>query len=454
MPLLRALLVLVFSLGAVLALAAPAFAQEERPRVLAVEFENDVNPVTADYVVDAIEDAEEGGYDAVVILLDTPGGLSEAMRDIYQRMLASPLPVIVYVSPDGARAASAGVWIVQAADIAAMAPQTNLGSSTPIAVGGEDIQEDLKKKVVNDAVASLKALAESHGRNVEWVEKAVTEAANLTATEALEQNVIDVIAPDLPTLLDEIDGQTTKGSKAIVLDTADAEVTTVEMGLWKRILDTIIDPNIITLLLSLGVLAITVELFNPGLIFPAAFGSIALIVGLFGLQVLPFSWAGVLLMLVAFGFFIAEAFIASHGALAVAGAVAFVLGALLLFDPAGESYQVSLGVAIAIAAVFLLLVGFAVKKVLATRKRPPRTGSDELKGQIGVVRESLAPEGLVFVNGELWRARTTDGETVAPGETVKVEALADGLVLDVVPAGDDTPPELARPLSPSGERKL
>jgi membrane-bound serine protease (ClpP class) len=430
--LLRALLLLLAPIGLALVLAGPAAAQE-RPRVLAIDFENDVNPVTADYVIDEIEHAEKDGYDAVTILLDTPGGLAEAMRDIYKRMLESPLPIIVYVSPDGARAASAGVWIVQAADVAAMAPQTNIGSSTPISVGGEDIQKDLRKKVVNDAVASLKALAESHGRNVEWVEKAVREASNLTASEALEQNVVDVVAPDLPTLLNEIDGQTTKGSKNIVLNTADANVTTVEMSLWDRILDTIIDPNIITILLSLGVLAITVELFNPGLIFPAAFGIIALIIGFFGLQVLPFSWAGILLMLAAFGFFIAEAFITSHGALAVAGAVSFIFGALLLFDPAGDAYQVSLPVAIAIAATFVVLIGFALAKALQARRAKPKTGQEELLGETGTVRESLSPDGLVFVHGELWRARSTTGETIAAGTPVRVNTLADGLVLEVEP---------------------
>jgi len=430
--LLRALLLLLAPLGLALVLAGPAAAQE-RPRVLAIDFENDVNPVTADYVIDEIEHAEKDGYDAVTILLDTPGGLAEAMRDIYKRMLESPLPIIVYVSPDGARAASAGVWIVQAGDIAAMAPQTNIGSSTPISVGGEDIQKDLRKKVVNDAVASLKALAESHGRNVEWVEKAVREASNLTASEALEQNVIDVVAPDLPTLLNEIDGQTTKGSKNIVLNTADAEVTTVEMSLWDRILDTLVDPNIITILLSLGVLAITVELFNPGLIFPAAFGIIALIIGFFGLQVLPFSWAGILLMLAAFGFFIAEAFITSHGALAVAGAVSFIFGALLLFDPAGDAYQVSLPVAIAIAAAFVLFVGFALTKALQARRAKPKTGQEELLGETGMVREALSPDGLVFVHGELWRARSATGETIAAGTPVRVHTMADGLVLEVEP---------------------
>jgi membrane-bound serine protease (ClpP class) len=427
---LRAFLALGAAFLSCLALAGTAGAQE-RPRVLAVEFDNDVNPVTADYATDAIEEAEDEGYDAVVILLDTPGGLSESMRDIYQRMLASPLPIVVYVSPDGARAASAGVWIGQAGDILAMAPQTNIGSSTPISVGGEDIQDDLRRKVVNDAVASLKSLAESHGRNVEWVEQAVRIAANLTATEALEENVIDVVSPNLEALLEEIDGQTTKGTKGIVLRTAGADVTTVEMSIWDRILDTIIDPNIVVLLMSLGVLAITVEIFNPGLVFPAAFGAISLIVGLFGLSVIPFSWAGVLLLLVAFGFFAAEAFVTSHGALAVAGAISFVLGALMLFDPAGDAYQVSLPVAIAIGAVLALFVGFAIAKVIAARRKTPRAGVEELAGQLGVVREPLAPEGLVFVHGELWRARSATGETVPAGTHVKVEALSDGLVLDV-----------------------
>jgi membrane-bound serine protease (ClpP class) len=430
---LRTLLLLAASLGAAVALVPTAGAQDDRPRVLAIEFENDVNPVTADYVTDNIEKAEKEGYDAVVILLDTPGGLAEAMRDIYKRMLASPLPVIVYVSPDGARAASAGVWIVQAGDIAAMAPQTNIGSSTPISLGGEDIQKDLRNKVVNDAAKSLRSLAETHGRNVDWAERAVRQAANLTATEALEQNVIDEIAPNLDALLEQIDGQTTKGTKEIVLDTAGADVDTVDMPLWTRILDTIVDPNIITLLLSLGVLAITVELFNPGLIFPAAFGAISLIIGLFGLQVLPFSWAGILLMLVAFGFFIAEAFVASHGALAFAGAVAFVFGALLLFDPAGEAYQVSLPVAIAIGAALALLIGFAIAKVIAARRARPRTGTEELLGQVGAVREALAPEGLVFLHGEIWRARSAGGETIPVGAPIKVEALHEGLVLDVSP---------------------
>ena len=432
MRFLRAFLVLGAALAACLAVAGAAAAQDS-PRVLAVEFENDVNPVTADFVMNQIDRAAEDGYDAVVILLDTPGGLSSAMDDIKEKELASTVPVIVYVWPDGARAASAGVWIGQAADVLAMAPQTNIGSSTPISVGGGDIPKDLRKKVVNDAAASLRALAEEHGRNGDWAEQAVREASNLTARQALAQNVVDLVAPDLPTLLAEIDGTTTV-PRGFVLHTAGAKVETVRMSLWNRILDTIIDPNIVTLLLSLGVLAITVELFNPGLIFPAAFGVISLIIGFFGLQVLPFSWAGILLMLVAFGFFGAELFLTSHGALTAAGVVAFVFGALMLFDPAGSAYQVSLPVALAIAAVFALFVGFALAKALAARRERPRTGQEELVGQVGLVRDTLDPDGFVFVHGELWRARSHDGETIPAGSSVKVEALAGGLVLEVTRA--------------------
>jgi membrane-bound serine protease (ClpP class) len=401
------------------------------PRVLALEFENDVNPVTADWVTGEIERANKEHYDAVVILLDTPGGLSDSMKDIYQAELASKVPVIVYVSPDGARAASAGVWIVQAGDIAAMAPSTNLGSSTPVAAGGGDIPTDLRRKAINDAAASLRALAETHGRNGDWAEQAVRKADNLTAQEALEQNVIDVIAPTLPALLDEVDGMTTKPDGK-VLHTANAQVEHVEMGLWKSLLDLLIDPNLIALMLSIGVLGIVVELWNPGLVFPGAVGAISLIVGLFGLQVLPISIAGLLLMLLAFGFFAAEAFVVSHGALAVAGAVCFFIGSLMLFDPAGETYQVSTGVALAFAVTLALLFAYAAAKVWQVRRTPPQTGQEELIGQIGRVRTSLDPDGYVLVHGELWRARSANGP-IGAGELVEVTALEDGLVLGVRP---------------------
>jgi membrane-bound serine protease (ClpP class) len=409
-----------------------AVAASSQPRVLAVEFDNDVNPVTADYVVDQIKRANDDDYNAVVILLDTPGGLASSMKDIYEAELASKVPVVVYVSPEGARAASAGVWIGMAADILAMAPQTNIGSSTPVSVGGEDIQKDLRNKVVNDAAASLRALAREHGRNVRWADAAVRRGSNLSAREALQMNVIDTIAPDLPTLLNQIDGQETK-PKMIVLETAGAKIDRVEMSVWKEILDTLIDPNLIVILMSIGVLGITIELWNPGLILPGTVGAISLVIGLFGLQVLPVSWAGVLLMLLAAGFFVAEAFVVSHGALALAGAVAFVIGSLMLFDPAGDAYQVSLPVAIAVAATMALMVGLVVAKLVQVRRAEVTTGQEELIGQVGVVRQALDPEGLVFVHGELWRART-DGEAIAPGSEVRVEGLDDGLTLTVAPA--------------------
>lgn len=428
MPYLRAFFALLGVVAATLTLAGMAGAQE-RPRVLAVEFENDVNPVTQAYVTDAIDRAENEGYDAVVILLDTPGGLDTAMRAIVKRELEADLPVIVYVSPEGARAASAGLFLTMAADIAAMAPQTNIGSSTPISGSGEDIPGDLKRKVINDAVASIRALAVEHGRNPDWAEDAVREAANLPAREALDQNVIDIVSPDLATLLEEIDGRRTE-PKGLVLNTAGAQVDTIEMSLWKRILDTVIDPNIIVLLMSIGLLGITVEILNPGLILPGTVGAISLVIGLFGLQILPVSWAGILLLLLAAGFFTAEAFVTTHGALALAGAISFVFGSLMLFDPAGDAYQVSLPVALAIAGTFALLTIFAVGKAVQARRRVPVTGQEELVGEVGIVRQALDPSGTVFVHGELWQART-DGEPLAVGDEVEVEGIEDGLVLHV-----------------------
>jgi membrane-bound serine protease (ClpP class) len=421
---------LVLAAVALAALLIPAAAVgQERPRVLAAEFENDINPVTQDYLIGAIERGEEENYDAVVILLDTPGGLDSSMREIIDAELAAEVPVVVYVAPPGSRSASAGVFITLAADVAAMAPQTNIGSSTPIAVGGGEIPEDLRKKVVNDAAAYIREIAEEHGRNGDWAERAVRQASNIGAQEALEIGVVDVVASDLPTLLEEIDGTRTE-PKGLVLDTAGAEVDRIQMSLWKRILDTIVDPNIIVLLMSLGVLGITVEIFNPGLIFPGTIGAISLIVGLFGLQVLPVSWAGLLLLLLAAGFFVAEAYVTSHGALALAGAASFVVGALMLFDPAGPDYQVSLSVALAVGGAMALVTLLVVAKIVQARRRPAQTGQEELVGELGVVRSALQPSGLVFVHGEIWRAHT-DGDPIPAGATIRVEAIEDGLVLAV-----------------------
>ena len=430
MPLSRAFLVALTTVAVALLAVSPAAAAP--PRVLAIEFENDVNPVTADYVTRELDRAHEEDFDAAVILLDTPGGLAESMRDIYKKELAlRDLPVIVYVSPPGARAASAGVWIGQAADVLAMAPGTNIGSSTPINVGGEDIQKDLRRKVVNDAAASLRSLAREHRRNVRWADAAVRRASNLDAREALRMGVIDEVAPTLDALLTKLDGTRTGPPKRLLLHTANAGVERVQMSGWDRILDTLIDPNIIVLLMSIGTLGIVVELWNPGLIFPGTVGAISLILGLFGLSVLPISWAGVLLMLLAAGFLVADLFVPSHGALTLAGAVSFVFGALMLFNPAGETYQVSLAVAIAIGATMAAFTAFVVTKLIQVRRKPVEVGVSGLVGSVGEVRR----DGLVFANGELWRAHSLDGEPLRLGDRVVIDGV-DGLELEVRPARD------------------
>ncbi len=421
---LRALLASLAVIAAVL--LGGGSAQAAAPKVLALVLENDINPVTAGYVTHQIDRANKGGYAAVAIVLDTPGGLSESMRRIYKKELASKIPVIVYVSPDGARAASAGVWIGQAADVLAMAPQTNIGSSTPIDVGGGNIQSDLRRKVINDAAASLQVLAKTHGRNAAWAADAVRKASNLPAYEALRQNVIDFVAPTLPALLTKIDGYKTV-PKGFVLHTAGAEITTVHMSIWQRILDTLIDPNLIALMLSLGVLGIVVELWHPGLIFPATFGILALAIAFFGLDVLPINWAGLVLIGAAFAFWITELFFAfSHGALTLAGAACFVFGSLLLFEPAGSSYQISLAVSLSVAGTFSLFFAFALAKIVQIRRRPAEVGSHTLVGAHGQVRR----EGFVAVNGELWQAHDEAGEPLELGDEVEVLGV-EGLALVV-----------------------
>ena len=401
-------------------------ANAAQPRVLAITLDNDINPVTANYVTKQIDRANNGKYSAVAIVMDTPGGLSDSMRKITKKELASKIPVIVYVSPNGARAASAGVWISQAADVLAMAPQTNIGSSTPIDIGGGNIQSDLRRKVINDAAASLIALAATHHRNAVWAGQAVRKASNITAAHALRINVIDFVAPTLPALLKKIDGYKTI-PKGFVMHTADADVTTVHMTLWQRILDTLIDPNLITLMLSLGVLGLIVELWHPGLIFPATFGILCLAIAFFGLDVLPINWAGLLLIFVAFAFWFTELFVAfSHGALTLAGAACFVFGSLLLFEPAGSGYHVSLAltlsIAIAVSAIFL----FGLVKVAQIRRSPAQVGSQTLVGTHGEVRH----DGLVSLRGELWHARDEAGEPLEPGDEVDVVGV-EGIALVV-----------------------
>jgi len=389
--------------------------------------------VTQEYVENAVDRAEKEELAAVVLVLDTPGGLASSMRGIVKRFLASTVPVIVYVSPPGSSADSAGAVIAMSADIAAMAPQTNIGSSTPISLGGEDISKDLRRKIVNDAAAYVGELAREHDRNVVAARKMVTEAANYGARDAKAIGLVDVIAPTLPALLNRVDGTKTV-PKGLVLETAGAEIENVEMSFWQRARDFLVDPNLIALMLSIGLIGIVVELWNPGLIFPGTVGAISLILGLYGLQVLPVSLAGLLLMILAAAFFVAEAFVPTHGALTVAGGVMFVLGALMLFDPAGDAYQVSLPVAIGIAATLALLLGIALSRVVRVARTPAAVGVQGLVGHEGVVRR----DGMVQINGELWRARTIDNAPLVLGEHVRVEQVEEDLRLVV---GSKTSPE-------------
>jgi len=414
------------SLAAVtVALLTGGSAHGATPRVLLAKFDNDINPITADYLTDEIDRANKRRYDAIVIELDTPGGLVDSMNKVVKKELESKVPVVVYIAPQGAGAGSAGVFISQAADVLAMAPQTTIGAATPISDSG-NLPSDLRRKAINFYASKARALAATHGRNGTWADSAVRKASSRTANEAIRQNIADVLAPSVPALLAKIDGLKTK-PKGVVLHTKGAELTTVSMGFWKRLLDLLIDPNLIALMLSLGVLGIVIELWHPGLIFPATFGVLCLAIGFYGLDVLPISWAGVVLLVAAFAFWITELFIAfSHGALTVAGAVCFVFGSLLLFEPAGSGYQVSLSVALAVAGMFSLFFAFALAKIVQIRRRPASVGTHTIVGAHGQVRR----DGLVAVRGELWQARTDDGEPLEVGDEVDVVEV-EGLSLVV-----------------------
>jgi membrane-bound serine protease (ClpP class) len=405
-----------------LAVALPATAAAS-PKVLAIHYTTDVNPVTQDWLNSQLTRAQDKGYSAAVIVLDTPGGLEESMRKIVQRELSLRIPVIVYVAPNGARAASAGVWISQAADLLAMAPQTNIGSSTPINGNGQNIGSDLRRKVVNDAAASLRGLAKTHGRNAKWADAAVRKASNLDAQEALHQKVIDVIAPTLPALLNKIDGRVTV-PRHLTLHTKNAVVDDARPGFLTRFLSTLIDPNIVGLLFLAGLAGLGFELFHPGVVIPGAFGAICMLCALFGFSVLPLSWAGLMLVLFGAALLVIDAHVTTHGALTLSGLVAIAVGLITLFHKAPAPYHTSVPLVVTVTVLLGGLWAFAITKAVAVRRRPATVGPQQIVGMEGIVRG----DGQVFVRGELWRARSPD--RLRPGEHVRVAGL-DGLTLDV-----------------------
>jgi membrane-bound serine protease (ClpP class) len=424
-----------------LALSVPLVAgaqQDKAPLVQSFALDVTINPASARWVDDALGDAKRDGADLVIFRLDTPGGLDESMRDIVKDIIGAPMPVVVYVSPDGARAASAGMYITEAADVAAMAPQTNIGSATPISLGGGEQDRVLGRKVRNDATAYARALAEGHGRNGDLAAETVRRAVNVPASEALRRRLIDVIAPSQDELVRKLDGYRVKGPKRQTLETTGARIESRDLPFKYQVLELLVNPSTVFLLFTLGLIGLGFELFHPGAILPGSIGAVSLIIALFGLAQLPINIAGLLLILLAFGLFVAEAFILSHGALAAGGIIALVFGGLLLFDTDSDAYEISVPIVIFTAAVLGGFFVWVISKAVQARHRKVYTGSEEMIGARGVVRSALDPVGHVFVQGALWRARTPDGRRMEPGERVTVDAI-DGLTLTVSPdAGPDS----------------
>ncbi|UCG05417.1 MAG: nodulation protein NfeD [Desulfobacterales bacterium] len=400
----------------------------EGSEVYIIEVADAISPGTSEFINSGIDKAEQSEAACVIIELDTPGGLAESMRQIVQRILNSKIPVVVYVSPRGARAASAGVMITMAADIAAMAPGTNIGAAHPVGAGGKDIEGKMNEKVINDMVAHAKSVAESRGRNVQWVEDAIRDSVSVTETEALKENIIDLIAKDTDDLIAQMNGRSVKDKGVLKLD--DVNKVVLEETLRTKILRTISNPNIAYILMMIGLAGLYFELSHPGAIFPGVIGGICLILAFFALQTLPVNYAGILLIVLAIIFFIMEMKITSYGLLSIAGVVSLLLGSLMLFESTGPylslSWSVLLPTLMVVSGFFVLVAGL----VFRAQRSKPSTGSRGLIGEIGIVKQTLAPEGKVFVHGELWNA--TAKEQIDEGIKVRVVNV-DRLILQVEP---------------------
>lgn len=398
----RILLAAIFMLA--LLGAGPAAAESRD--VYIVQVADAISPGTADYIKSSIKTAENRQAACIVIQLDTPGGLAESMRQIVQAILASRVPVVVFVAPGGARAASAGVMITMAADVAAMAPGTNIGAAHPVGAGGQDIDGKMSEKVINDMVAQARSVAEQRGRNADWVEDAIRESVSVTESEALKENVIDLIAKNTEDLIRQLNGREIKDKGTLKLDNANKIV--MEETLRTKILRTISNPNIAYILMLIGLAGLYFELSHPGAIFPGVIGGISLILAFFALQTLPVNYAGILLILLAIVLFIMEMKIASYGLLSVAGVVCLLLGSLMLFE--GDTPDMQLSLQVLLPTVIIVSGFFVAVAALVFRAQlsKPSTGSYGLVGEIGVVKKALTPEGKVFVHGELWNARSKE----------------------------------------------
>ncbi len=398
----------------------------EQNEVYIIKVADAISPGTAEFIKSGIKKAEENEAAVIIIELDTPGGLAESMRLIVQNILGSKVPVVVYVSPSGARAASAGVMITMAADVAAMAPGTNIGAAHPVGMGGKDIDGKMSEKVINDMVAQAKSVAEKRGRNARWVEDAIRESVSVTETEALKENIIDLVAENTDDLIRQLNGRELKDRG--VLNLAEVKKVVLEETLRTKILKTISNPNIAYILMMIGLAGLYFELSHPGAIFPGVIGGIALILAFFAMQTLPVNYAGILLIILAIIFFIMEMKITSYGLLSVAGIVSLLLGSIMLFEGGTPDTKLSLRV---LLTTVILISGFFVAVaglVFRAQISKPSTGSKGLVGEIGIVKKSLAPEGKVFVHGELWNARAKE----PLDENVKVRVVkVVNLVLEV-----------------------
>jgi len=390
--------------------------------VLVVKVKSAIHPVSAELIEDAVREADRKGAAALIIELDTPGGLMTSTRDITTAILGARTPVVVYVAPSGAQAASAGFFILMSADVAAMAPGTNAGAAHPVGGQGEDLPPVLGQKAEQDAAASIRSLAARNGRNAVLAEEAVIKSRSFAAQEALEGKLIDLVAPDVGGLVRALDGRTVKRGEAVVtIRTAGAEVRRFEISPLRALLGVVADPNVAYLLFGFGCLGLLFELMHPGAVLPGVVGVICLILGFYGLSVLPVNYAGLALILLAVIFFILEIKVTSYGMLTVAGVICLVLGSLMLFKSPEPALRVSVELIAMLATFSLLVVGFLAFMALRAQRAPVRTGTEGLIHEIGTARSSLSPRGKVFVHGELWDA--VADEPVAAGESVEVLAV-------------------------------
>lgn len=390
-----------------------------------IELEGPISPGTATFVTRGLEEAQETGAVLAVIRLDTPGGLGSSMRTIIKAILNSSIPVIVYVAPSGAGAASAGVLITVAGHVAAMAPGTNIGAAHPVTAGGKDIGGTMSDKVVNDMASYGRGIAEDKGRNGQWVERAIRESVSVTANEALQINVIDLVAKDMDELFRLVDGKEVHlTSGKVIIRTADLKIEHFRPGFRDRVLKTISDPNIAYILMMIGLAGLYFELSNPGAILPGVIGGISLILAFYSMQTLPVNYAGLLLILLGIIFFIAEIKVTSYGMLSVGGLISLTIGSIMLFEDVGVSLKLLLPTVILVGGFFMVVAGLAFRAYRAQ----PRSGVEGILGEVGIVKERIDPEGLVFVHGEYWRARAAD--KIEPGEKIEVEGIRN-LILKV-----------------------